>query len=169
VKNPSYYQIGDHTESFQVDFDPAVTSFEKILDVYWNTHNHCALPSKRQYMSAIFYANEAQKKTAIEMGERTQAARKQRVTTYILPLGEFHLAEFYHQKYLLRQRADLFKELRDLYPKDKDFLNSTAAARMNGYLGGHGTYAQLEQEIDTFGLSDKARASLLNSVKRFGK
>jgi Peptide methionine sulfoxide reductase len=120
-------------------------------------------------MSAIFYADEAQKKTAVELGERTQAARMQRVTTYILPLGEFHLAEFYHQKHVLRQRSDLFGELRSLYPKDKDLINSTAATRINGFLGGYGTYAQLEQEIDGFGLSDKGRATLLTLVKRFGK
>jgi hypothetical protein len=48
-------------------------------------------------------------------------------------------------------------------------INSTAATRINGFLGGYGTYAQLEQEIDGFGLSDKGRATLLTLVKRFGK
>jgi len=169
AKNPTYYKIGDHTETLQVDFDPAVTSFEKILEVYWSTHNHCATPNSRQYMSAIFFANEEQKKIAVALGTKHEAKLKQKVTTWILPLKEFYLAEGYHQKHMLRQRPDLLKELTTMYPKDKDFLNSTAATRINGYLGGNGSYAQLEAEIDGFGLSTQGRNTLLNLVKLHGK
>ena len=120
-------------------------------------------------MSAIFYANDAQKKIAVETRDRAQAKQKARVTTFVLPLGEYYLAEGYHQKYLLRQRPDLWREMAQIFPSNKDFLNSTAAARINGYVGGHGTLAQLEEEIDSFGLSENGRKALLGLVKRNGK
>lgn len=169
MKNPTYYKLGDHTETFQVDFDPTKTSYEKILAVYWSTHNHCAVSTSRQYMSAIFYANDKQKKISLDGRSEAMLKRKQRITTYVLPLGEFHLAEDYHQKYMLRQRPDLLKELTDMHPNEKDFLNSTAATRINAYLGGRGTSAQLQKEIDGFGLSTQGRNTLLGLVKRFGK
>jgi hypothetical protein len=70
---------------------------------------------------------------------------------------------------MLRQHTNLLKELTDIYPKEKDFFNSTAVTRVNGYLGGRGSYAQLQKEIDEFGLSPQGRTTLLNFVKRYGK
>ena len=169
TKNPTYYKIGDHTESFQVDFDPKVTSYEKILEVYWSTHNHCAVPNSRQYMSAIFFADEKQKNIAWEMGKKTQAKLGKQVTTYILPLRIFTLAEDYHQKYMLRQRPDIVAELTQIYPNKKDYLNSTAATRLNAYLGGHGSSSQLQEEISGFGLSQKSQTALINLLKSYGK
>lgn len=144
-------------------------SYKEILDVFWSTHNHCATPNSRQYMSAVFYANDEQKKIALELGFKHQDKVKQRVTTFVLLLKTFYLAEGYHQKYALRQRTDLFREMAQIYPKLPDFLKSTAATRMNGYLGSYGTYAQLEKEVDGFGLTPRGRATLLNLVKLYGK
>jgi hypothetical protein len=48
-----------------------------------------------------------------------------------------------------------------MYPDAKDFMNSTAAARVNGYLAGHGSEEMIRQEIDQFGLSPEARQMLL--------
>lgn len=169
LKNPSYYRLGDHTETFQVDYDPAKTSYEKLLEVYWTVPNHCATPNSRQYMSAIFYANDAQKKLALESREKAIAKSKPRLPIFVLPLREFYFAEGYHQKYALRQFPPLMQELTQIYPKHNDFLKSTAAARINGFVGGHGTLAQLEKEIDGFGLSPQGRNLLLNVVKRYGK
>ena len=57
-KNPSYYNLGDHTETVQVDYDPSQTSYARLLAVFWATPNRCALDGDRQYMSAIFYHND---------------------------------------------------------------------------------------------------------------
>ncbi len=169
MKNPTYYRLGDHTETLQVDFDPAQTSYEKLLEVYWTVPNTCATPNNRQYMSAVFYANDAQKKLALESRDKAFARSKPRLPVYIVPLRDFYLAEGYHQKYALKQFPPLLQELAQIYPKEKDFLKSTAAARINGYLGGYGTLAQLEREIDGFGLTPQGRNLLLNVVKRYGK
>lgn len=165
-KNPTYYSIGDHTETLQLDFDATKTSYEKLLEVFWSTHNHCQTPYSRQYMSAVFYGNEGQRKSAIDTRDRHAKKTGEKITTQVLPLGEFYLAEDYHQKYMLRQRRELFREFRAMYPDDKDFFRSTAVARINGYLGGHGTLSELEREISGFGLSSAGTQTLRSLVKQ---
>ncbi|MFZ0727385.1 MAG: hypothetical protein WAM61_16500 [Desulfobacterales bacterium] len=52
-----------------------------------------------------------------------------------------------------------------MYPTTEDFVNSTAAARVNGYLGGYGTSAELRSELSKLGLSDQAGRYLLKVVE----
>jgi hypothetical protein len=111
-------------------------------------------------MSAVFYQNDTQRELAIKTRDREAARRGTPVTTAILPLTAFYLAEDYHQKYVLRSRSDLMREFRGMYPEDADFVNSTAAARVNSYLAGHGTPAQFDKEIDLLGLSEEGRVRL---------
>src|SRR6185369_16580386 len=66
LKDPTYHELGDHTESIQVDFDPTKLTYGQILDRIWVSHNPCATAWSRQYMSAIFYEGEAQKKAILE-------------------------------------------------------------------------------------------------------
>jgi peptide-methionine (S)-S-oxide reductase len=116
-------------------------------------------------MSAVFYQNDTQKKLALESRDREAAKRGQRVTTEILALGTFYLAEDYHQKYFLRQQSELLREFQAMYPEAKGFLASTAVARVNGYLGGHGTEAELRQDLSRLGLSVRGRQILLEAWK----
>jgi methionine-S-sulfoxide reductase len=163
--NPTYRDLGDHTESLQVDYDPTKTSYEKLLEVYWATPNSCADAGSRQYMSAIFYQNDAQRRLAESTRDRMAERLGKRPATAILPLKTFYLAEDYHQKFYLRQDRALLREFQAMYPRDEDFLKSTAAARVNGYLGGNGTREALAREIDGFGLSPEGRRMLLESVR----
>jgi len=84
--------------------------------------------------------------------------------TPVLPVGTFTLAEDYHQKFYLRQNRELERELTAFYPDLKDFVNSTAAMKLNAYLGGHGTRKTLDREIDDFGLSTAGKKKLRESV-----
>jgi hypothetical protein len=116
-------------------------------------------------MSAIFYHDDAQKRLALETRAREEARRRAPIATEISQLGVFTRAEDYHQKYALRQDAALVREFSAMYPEGRDFVASTAAARVNGYLGGHGTREALTREIDALGLSDGGRQRLLASVR----
>jgi peptide-methionine (S)-S-oxide reductase len=165
-KDPTYQSLGDHTETIQIDYDPAVISYEGLLKIFWASHDGSQTPWSRQYASILFYHGEEQKKLAAESLDREQAVKRRTIYTEILPAGEFYRAEDYHQKYSLRHDAPLMKEIRAMIPDEKGFVDSTLAARLNGFLGGEGTSKLLEEEIDRYGLSPAARKRLLDLVRR---
>ena len=117
-------------------------------------------------MSAIFFAGEEQKKAILASKAKVEEKLGRTVKTAILPLTTFWLAEDYHQKYELRCTAELIKEFKAIFPNEKDFLNSTAAARVNAYIAGKGTVAQLQKEIDLLGLSPEGKKRLQVYVTR---
>jgi peptide-methionine (S)-S-oxide reductase len=155
--DPTYYDLGDHAEAFQVDYDPQKISYEQLLAVFWGTHNPCEQADSRQYMSAAFYQTEAQQRLALATREREARRRSLPLATVVLPLGRFYLAEDYHQKYRLRHEEGLWREFESLYPDAKVLIASTAAARINGYLGGYGSEAQFREELPGLGLSRRGR------------
>jgi methionine-S-sulfoxide reductase len=163
-KNPTYHDLGDHSETLQVDFDPARVSYERLLEVFWKSHDPTSRSWSRQYRAALFFHNEEQKRSAGESRDREAARIKQKIRTEILPAAEFHLAEGYHQKYYLRLNSFLSAEFRQMFPSEKEFVNSTAAARVNGYIGGYGTMTALKEELDQLGLSEEGRKKLLASA-----
>ena len=153
-KSPSYYNLGDHTETIQIDYDLDQITYHELLDVFWKSHNPTIRAASRQYMSVIFYHDEEQERLALETRSREAANRNARLYTEIVPYTEFYLAEDYHQKYRLQHEQDLMDEFRQMFPHMADFINSTAAARVNGYLAGYGTSQELEDEINGLGLSE---------------
>lgn len=157
-ENPTYHNLGDHTETVEIDYDPTQISYEELLDIFWQSHNPIMPSWKRQYMSAIFYHNDDQKRLAEKTRDR-EAEKKGEIHTEIAPLSPFYLAEDYHQKYNLRQQTNLMKEFESVY-NNAEFINSTVAARTNGYVAGYGNLSQLNREIDKFGLSEKATEKL---------
>jgi len=159
--DPTYRALGDHTEAFEVDFDPEVLSYAELLELFWKSHNPCARPWSRQYRSAVFYHDETQRKLAEESAARIASERGAPVQTLIEQVDRFYLAEDYHQKYRLRRHVDLAGELLEIYPALEDFVNSTAATRLNGYLAGYGSRADLERDLPRLGLSEDAQARLL--------
>jgi peptide-methionine (S)-S-oxide reductase len=132
--------------------------------VFWSAHNPGAPSFSRQYRSAIFFHDDEQRRLAEETKKRQQ--KKGRIYTDIEPLSEFYVAEDYHQKYYLRSVGVLMEELRARYPQERQFIDSTAAARLNGYVGGYGTPEQLEGELESFGLSEQAEQYIRERVSR---
>jgi len=161
-ENPTYYNLGDHTETIQIDYDPNQVTYEELLAIFWDSHNPAEPPFSVQYKSIIFYHNDEQKKLALETKARVAAELKANVLTEIIPASEFYLAEAYHQKYYLQGVPQFKQEFSAIYPDINDFIASTSAARVNGYLGGNGTVASLQAEIESFGLSPEARQKLLD-------
>jgi methionine-S-sulfoxide reductase len=159
-ENPTYRSLGDHTESIQIDYDPTQITYEELLDEFWNGHSPTSPPYSRQYASIIFYHTETQKELALETQSQVEVKRQRETFTEIVPAGTFYWAEPYHQKYRLRGKPNLMKEFSAVYPDNEDFVNSTAAARVNGYLGGYGTCEQLRAEIDQLSLSSEGQERL---------
>ena len=153
--------MGDHTEAMQVDFDPQQISYEDIASLFWKTHNPCAAPYSRQYMSAIWYHDGQQQ----EFVQGLLAAANERfaggVTTPVEPLHVFYLAEDYHQKYRLQSKGGLMKVFQTMYPRFEDFNNSTSAARLNAFAAGNGTKRLFEEEVDQYGFPRAELESVL--------
>lgn len=112
-------------------------------------------------MSAIFYHDVKQRQLALETKAVEERRRNTKIRTGILPFSNFYLAEDYHQKYELRGRGELMREFKAMFPREIDFINSTAAARVNGYLGGYGTSAEIRAAIESLGLSPAGQDRLL--------
>ena len=162
--HPTYYDLGRHLETIQIDYDPSVVSYGDLLKVFWESHEPYRPPWKRQYASAIFYSNKEQKRLAEESMKQRSAQVGKKLYTEIAPLDKFWRAEDYHQKYQLRNTLRVMAELRGLYNNDKSFTDSTTAARLNGYLAGYGSRQALEAELPHMGLSAGLRDALLRQL-----
>jgi peptide-methionine (S)-S-oxide reductase len=112
-------------------------------------------------MSVIFYHNEDQKSIALTSKRREETRLGQEILTKVIPFSEFYLAEDYHQKYYLQQKPELFDEFAAIYPEIGQLIRSTAVARVNGYMGGYGSFESLQKQIDSFGLSPIGNEKLL--------
>jgi peptide methionine sulfoxide reductase MsrA len=148
-----------------VDYDPARITYSQLLDIFWKNHQPTRRPWSRQYMNAVFYHNEQQRKLATISKTTLEQRLGRTVKTEVLPLRSFTLAEDYHQKYILKQHP-LKNEMSRIYPRHPDFVNSTAVARLNGYAGGNGTEVQLSQEIESLGLTANGKKVLAEMVRK---
>jgi peptide-methionine (S)-S-oxide reductase len=163
-ENPTYHSLGGHAETIEIDFDPSVISYRELLAMFWKMNDARMKAPSTQYRSVVFYHNDSQKEIAEGMKAQEEARAGARVFTEIIPFTRFHLAEGYHQKYYLRGAGDIAAEYLAIYPDLKDLIGSTATARVNGYLGRYGTKAQLEEELDSLGLTEEGRKRLLGIV-----
>ena len=83
---------GDHTETIEIEFDPKVTSYSRMLELFWENHDPTRCAS-RQYMSAIFFHGDEQKKLAEKSKEEEQKKRSKEIVTKIHKAEAFYNAE----------------------------------------------------------------------------
>jgi len=164
-ENPIYFNEGDHTETLQVDYDPSKISYAQLLELFWEEHDPTSRSWSPQYKAVVFAHDEEQKRLAEESRARISKKLGKTVHTEVLPYGRFYAAEDYHQKYYLRGHRQILRQFQQYYPQAADLMNSTAAARVNGYIGGHGTAAAYKADIDRLGLSAAAREELEELVR----
>jgi peptide-methionine (S)-S-oxide reductase len=111
--NPTYEEVCSgrtgHAESVRVVYDPAKVGYEDLLKVFWEAHDPTQGMRQgndigSQYRSAIFYRTPEQEEAAIRSRDAFQAKLTEagygKITTEIVPAGEFYFAEDYHQQYL---------------------------------------------------------------------
>lgn len=161
---PTYHHLGDHSESVQVDFDPAVVSYRELLGVFWDLHRPTHPSGSRQYMSAVFYHDKTQQRLALTVRDELQMQIGATIYTQILPTEQFYSADNYHQKYYLCQDRELMAEFGCIYPQEQDFIDSTAAARLNSFAAGYSSQVRLLSEINQYGLPEAAREKLFAIV-----
>ena len=64
--NPTYRDLGDHSETVQIDYDPSKISYQELLAIFWDTHNPGSRPYSRQYASIVFPHDAEQENLAME-------------------------------------------------------------------------------------------------------
>lgn len=110
TKNPTYEEVSTgktgHTEAIQITYDPALVTYEKLLEVFWKnidptTSNRQFVDAGTQYRPEIFYHNEEQKRLAEESKSvlNNSGMLAGPIVTPITQLAEFYPGEEYHQEY----------------------------------------------------------------------
>lgn len=110
LENPTYKQVcggaTGHAEVCRIRFDPARVRYEKLLEVFWKTHDPTTLNRQghdagTQYRSVIFHHTERQKELAEKYKKALDAsgAWDAPIVTEICPAAPFYKAEDYHQNY----------------------------------------------------------------------
>ncbi len=96
-----------HAEAVEIIFDPAVVTYDKLLELFWTMHDPTALNRQgpdigSQYRSAIFYHSEEQRNAALASKINLQMSGRYKtgIVTEIVPAGTFYRAEEYHQQYV---------------------------------------------------------------------
>jgi peptide-methionine (S)-S-oxide reductase len=124
----------DHAEAIRISYDPQVISYGQLLKVFFSAaHDPTQVDRQgndrgRQYRSAIFFANDAEKDVAQSYIAQLDAARvfNSPIATSLEPLDTFYPAESYHQDYAARNPAQPYiagvsapkvAKVRKLYPE----------------------------------------------------
>ena len=117
--NPTYEQIctgqTGHAEVIQLEYDPQVVSFEKLLEVFWATHDPTTLNRQgwdtgTQYRSAVFYHTDQQRQLAETWKTRLDESDvfSDPIVTEITAASTFFEAEDYHQNYFLNNPTNAY-------------------------------------------------------------
>lgn len=106
---PTYQDHPGHAEAVAITYDPAVTSYQHLLDFFFQIHNPTTLNQQgndrgTSYRSAIFYTTDEEKQTAKEMIDIVNCSGRwaDPVVTTLEPFTAFWPAEEYHQDYLVK-------------------------------------------------------------------
>lgn len=119
IANPSYQLVSTgqtgHAEVVQIEYDPAVVSYEKLLDTFWHFHNPTTLNQQgpdfgTQYRSIILYHSEDQKKEAEKMYRALTEARvfDAPIVTELVQFQAFYPADKHHQDYYRKNKRDSY-------------------------------------------------------------
>ena len=139
---PSYQMVctglTGHAEVVQIEYDPAIVSYEDLLDIFWICHDPTTLNRQgpdegTQYRSVVLYHDEAQKKAAQKSYEKATSARlySSPIVTELVPFTKFYPAEKHHQDYYRKNRAAEYCQM-IIAPKLREMqakLNAKARAK----------------------------------------
>jgi peptide-methionine (S)-S-oxide reductase len=113
LENPTYKNVCSgrtgHAESVQIEFDPKIISYEKLLEIFWDNHDPTTQDRQgpdvgSQYRSVVFYHDDEQKNTAINLKKKLDNSGRfsRPIVTEITKASTFYNAEDYHQQYLAK-------------------------------------------------------------------
>lgn len=132
IKNPTYREVCSgltgHAEVCQLVYDPQVVSFDKLLEIFWQTHDPTTLNRQgndigTQYRSAIFFHHATQEKKSVEWKNRLNMEKvfPHPIVTEIVQASVFYPAEDYHQNYFRENGQEPYCQV-VIKPKMDKFL-----------------------------------------------
>lgn len=142
TENPSYEEVclgtTGHAEAIQINFDPKIISFEKLLEIFFALHDPTTLDRQgndvgSQYRSAIFYHDVRQKEIAERLKSEAQQKFKDKIVTEIVPYNKFYEAEIYHKNYYDNNRSQGYCQI-VIDPKLKKLFSEFAKDVKGEYL-----------------------------------
>ncbi|MFC7187734.1 peptide-methionine (S)-S-oxide reductase MsrA [Halorubrum yunnanense] len=135
-RDPTYHSLGDHTEVFQVEFDPDAVAYRDLLRTVFDSHDPQRQTGTTQYQNVVLAATEDQRATLSEF-LTTQGLTADGIGTRVEQLSRFYPAEEYHQKYKLRSVPSFMDAFEAAGYGDGELRESPIAAKLNGYAAGH--------------------------------
>lgn len=139
MESPSYEAVSSgrtgHAEAIQIEFDPNLISYEKLLEIFFKLHDPTTMNRQGndigpQYRSVIFYLDEKQKLTAENVKKRIEEEKiyDKLIVTEIVPFKNFYKAEAYHLDYYAKNsdqpycRIVIDPKITKLYKEFKDVV-----------------------------------------------
>ncbi|WP_138495401.1 peptide-methionine (S)-S-oxide reductase MsrA [Paenibacillus pinistramenti] len=165
---PSYHQMGDHTETVRVDFDPSIIRYEQLLNLFWDHHNPANINGYkgRQYLSLLLPRSGEQREAIRRVArERQERGDERPAGTETADFRAFYPAEERHQKYYLKRFPDALDKLRGLCPFQEALMDSALAARLNGLAKGYTSMERIVGEIQGWKLPDGEKEQLIKVLR----
>jgi len=141
------------------------TSYAALLDHFWKAHSCQSAGYSSQYRKAIFTRSDAQRVLAeqsLHKHAQTLGIKPEAVTTPIIPIDNFTIAEKYHHKYSLRNGSPIRSFLEKTYPEIKEFADSSVAMRLNSITGSRDVHGWriIHRELLHYGLPPEIESQL---------
>ncbi|WP_438448668.1 peptide-methionine (S)-S-oxide reductase MsrA [Gorillibacterium sp. sgz5001074] len=168
--HPTYRDMGDHSETVEVVYDPSLLPLERILEVFWTGHNPDNINDYkgRQYRSLVLYHSAEQLEVIREVLELRDREGRPRPETEISLIQSFYPAEERHQKYYLKRYPDAVKQLSELLSASEPeaLTDSTLAARLNGLAKGYTNLERILKEIRTWEIGPEQQELWIERLRR---
>ena len=163
-KDPSYHNLGNHTETVRISYDPEQISWSDLLDIYWESHNPNSRAASKQYSSIIFVNDSHQEKTVQKFLDKKKEITAKEVYTTTQKLDKFHEAEDYHQNYVFSQDLNLKQFRKSLLNAGERLTYSRLLTKLNAYSQGELEKKKMIEELEDSYLKVK-KPELIAEIK----
>ncbi|MDQ0062214.1 peptide-methionine (S)-S-oxide reductase MsrA [Paenibacillus harenae] len=162
IPAPTYREMGDHSETVQITYDPVSITLGQLLRLFWDNHNPYNINDYkgRQYRSLLIYHHESQ----LDAIHSVLKERETSPDTEIVQHTQFWPAEDRHQKYYLHRYPQAVVALSGLYAAHEELVGSTVAARLNGLAKGYTNLSRLREEIGSWNIDSGERERILHII-----
>ncbi len=168
TERPTYHEMGDHSETVEIEFDPNMVPLEQLLGLFWKYHKPVNINGYkgRQYWSLALYRSEEQRAAIERMKQRLEEEGGRRLDTEVAPCRSFYLAEARHQKYYLKRFPDAVAKLTELYGTEEQWVGTRLAARLNGLAKGYTSMGRIAEEISRWPEEQANKERLITAIRR---